>query len=84
MTATATRVGAPIDQLGVAAYTIPTDFPEADGTLAWDSTTIVVVHASAGFAALASVLYIGRRHVIDNKPHNVPLIALGTGLLWFG
>ena len=44
----------------------------------------IVVHASAGFAALASVLYIGKRHVIENKPHNVPLIALGTGLLWFG
>src|SRR5580692_8500252 len=44
----------------------------------------IVVHASAGFAALASVLYVGRRHVIDNRPHNVPLIALGTGLLWFG
>jgi Amt family ammonium transporter len=44
----------------------------------------IVVHASAGFAALASVLFIGRRHVIENKPHNVPLIALGTGLLWFG
>jgi len=44
----------------------------------------IVVHASAGFAALASVLFIGRRHLIENKPHNVPLIALGTGLLWFG
>src|SRR5690349_19199411 len=44
----------------------------------------IVVHASAGFAALASVLYVGRRSVLDNKPHNVPLIALGTGLLWFG
>ena len=44
----------------------------------------IVVHASAGFAALASVLYIGRRHVLENRPHNVPLIALGTGLLWFG
>ena len=44
----------------------------------------IVVHASAGFAALASVLYVGRRSVVDNKPHNVPLIALGTGLLWFG
>jgi Amt family ammonium transporter len=43
-----------------------------------------VVHASAGFAALASVLYIGRRHIVENKPHSVPLIALGTGLLWFG
>jgi ammonium transporter, Amt family len=44
----------------------------------------IVVHASAGFAALASVLYVGRRAVVENKPHNVPLIALGTGLLWFG
>ena len=59
-----------------------------DGLLAkWgvlDFAGGIVVHASAGFAALASVLYVGRRHVIDNKPHNVPLIALGTGLLWFG
>ena len=39
----------PIERLEVEAYTIPTDAPEADGTLAWDSTTIVVVHArSAG------------------------------------
>jgi Amt family ammonium transporter len=38
----------------------------------------IVVHASAGFAALASVLFIGRRYVIENKPHNRPLIALGT------
>src|SRR5579872_944324 len=44
----------------------------------------LVVHASAGFAALASVLFVGRRSVMENKPHNVPLIALGTGLLWFG
>ena len=44
----------------------------------------IVVHASAGFAALASVLFVGRRYVMENKPHNVPLIALGTGLLWFG
>ncbi|HUY11534.1 MAG TPA: ammonium transporter, partial [Candidatus Dormibacteraeota bacterium] len=44
----------------------------------------IVVHATAGFAALASVLYLGRRAVVDNRPHNVPLIALGTGLLWFG
>ncbi len=59
-----------------------------DGALArWgvlDFAGGIVVHASAGFAALASVLYLGRRHVVDNQPHNVPLIALGTGLLWFG
>jgi Amt family ammonium transporter len=44
----------------------------------------IVVHASAGFAALASVVFLGRRAVVENKPHNIPLIALGTGLLWFG
>ena len=37
-----------IRQVEVAAYTIPTDAPESDGTLAWDSTTIVAVHAHAG------------------------------------
>jgi L-alanine-DL-glutamate epimerase-like enolase superfamily enzyme len=45
MSATAVRVQAPVEQVEVAAYTIPTDAPEADGTLAWDATTIVVVHA---------------------------------------
>ncbi|HJV49123.1 MAG TPA: ammonium transporter [Holophagaceae bacterium] len=44
----------------------------------------IVVHNTAGFAALASILYVGRRKVVENVPHNVPLIALGTGLLWFG
>ncbi len=44
----------------------------------------IVVHNTAGFAALASILYVGRRSVVENIPHNVPLIALGTGLLWFG
>lgn len=45
MTATAVRAEAPVQELEVAAYTVPTDAPEADGTLAWRSTTIVVVHA---------------------------------------
>jgi Amt family ammonium transporter len=43
----------------------------------------IVVHASAGFAALASVIYLGKRRFVDT-PHNIPFIALGTGLLWFG
>lgn len=34
--------------LEAAAYTVPTDAPEGDGTLAWDATTMVVVHARAG------------------------------------
>lgn len=44
----------------------------------------IVVHNIAGFAALASVLYVGKRRVIDRGPHSIPLVALGTGLLWFG
>jgi ammonium transporter, Amt family len=43
----------------------------------------IVVHASAGFAALASVLFVGKRRYPD-AAHNIPFIALGTGLLWFG
>ena len=42
------------------------------------------VHATAGFAALASVLFVGRRKVMVNEPHSIPLVALGTALLWFG
>jgi L-alanine-DL-glutamate epimerase-like enolase superfamily enzyme len=38
---------APIAKLGVAAYTIPTDAPESDGTLEWDSTTLVLTHIEA-------------------------------------
>jgi Amt family ammonium transporter len=44
----------------------------------------IVVHNIAGIAALASVLYVGRRRVMDSGPHSIPLVALGTGLLWFG
>lgn len=39
------------------AYTIPTDLPEADGTLAWDSTTIVLVHIAAGDATGLGMTY---------------------------
>jgi hypothetical protein len=44
----AIRTHAAVERLDVAAYTIPTDEPESDGTLAWDSTTIVVVEAHGG------------------------------------
>lgn len=39
---------APITKLEVTAYTVPTDFPESDGTMKWDKTTIVIVRAEAG------------------------------------
>src|SRR5579863_8343848 len=37
-----------IERVEAAAYTIPTDAPESDGTKEWDSTTLVVVHVHAG------------------------------------
>jgi len=43
----------------------------------------IVVHTTAGMAALASVVFVGKRKVI-NEPHNLPLVAIGAGLLWFG
>ncbi len=44
----------------------------------------IAVHNIAGMAALASVLFVGRRRVAEKGPHSIPLVALGTGLLWFG
>ncbi len=44
----------------------------------------IVVHATAGFAALASVIYVGKRSNRTSKPNSIPLVAVGTGLLWFG
>lgn len=48
MNTTAGRADAPVTKIEVAVYTIPTDAPEADGTIAWDSTTMVTVHAHTG------------------------------------
>mgnify|MGYP005839924005 FL=1 len=44
----------------------------------------IVVHATAGFAALASVFYVGTRRDTMSPPNSIPLVAIGTGLLWFG
>ncbi len=37
-----------IDSVEVSAYTVPTDAPEADGTISWDSTTMVLVRTRSG------------------------------------
>lgn len=47
----------------------------------------IVIHCSAGMAALASVFFVGKRTSPagkDTKPYCVPYVALGTGILWFG
>jgi L-alanine-DL-glutamate epimerase-like enolase superfamily enzyme len=40
--------GPPVRDIGAAVYVIPTDAPEADGTLAWTKTTLLLVTAAAG------------------------------------
>ena len=41
-------VGVRVEKVEASAYTIPTDQPEADGTMHWDSTTLVVVEVTGG------------------------------------
>ena len=47
-----------------------------------------LVHMSAGWAALAGAIFLGRRktHSIgkSHTPANIPFVMLGTGMLWFG
>jgi Amt family ammonium transporter len=55
------------------------------GTLDFAGGT--VVHVNAGVAALVAALVLGPRRDHGRQaflPHNVPLVLLGTGLLWFG
>jgi L-alanine-DL-glutamate epimerase-like enolase superfamily enzyme len=42
------RTAAPVESVGVAAYAIPTDAPEADGTYEWEKTTLIVVELTGG------------------------------------
>ena len=46
-----------------------------------------VVHITSGFSALALALLMGKRrlnHSDDTRPHNLPMVLLGAGLVWFG
>jgi Amt family ammonium transporter len=47
-----------------------------------------VVEISSGVAALVLVLILGNRHGFgkdpDHRPHNIPFVMLGAGILWFG
>ncbi|MBW3599665.1 MAG: mandelate racemase [Planctomycetes bacterium] len=66
------KSGFTIERLNVGAYTIPTDGPdgkEADGTLIWDSTTIVVVEAEAGGATGIGYTYadVATARLVESK-----------------
>ena len=49
----------PIESVEASAYTIPTDAPESDGTLTWDSTTLVLVSVRAGGQIGTGYTYAG-------------------------
>jgi len=62
-------------------------FLGANGVGAIDFAGGTVVHINAGVAALAAILYLGKRRGYGSRafvPHNVPMVILGTGILWFG
>lgn len=46
-----------------------------------------VVHISSGVSGLIACIVLGKRHgygILSYKPHNIPFVVLGAGLLWFG
>lgn len=43
-----------------------------------------VVHMSAGWAALAGAMFLGKRKTPNTSPARITYVLLGTGLLWFG
>src|SRR5919109_596903 len=59
-----------------------------DGSLkALDFAGGTVVHINAGVAALACILYMGKRRGYGREamhPHNIPMVITGAAILWFG
>jgi Amt family ammonium transporter len=61
--------------------------PDLSPSYALDFAGGTVVHISSGFAALAGALVLGRRlgyGKVPMEPHNIPMVVLGAGILWFG
>lgn len=73
----ATRVGAPVEQVEVSAYTIPTDERESDGTFEWDETTIVVVELAAGSETGLGYTY-GPKAVATLIEENLATTVMGS------
>ncbi len=58
-----------------------------NGIGALDFAGGTVVHINAGAAALAAILYMGKRRGYGKEafvPHNVPMVITGAAILWFG
>jgi L-alanine-DL-glutamate epimerase-like enolase superfamily enzyme len=71
---------ATIRRVEVRAYTIPTDSVEADGTLTWDSTTIILVEVEAGDEMGLGYTY-GHSAIREVVRHPLAGLLLGRGAL---
>ena len=67
-----------ISGVTVGSYTIPTDAPEADGTIEWSSTTLVVVEANAGDVTGLGYTYASGAAAIVVRDTLAPLVAGGS------
>jgi L-alanine-DL-glutamate epimerase-like enolase superfamily enzyme len=78
--------GAPLEQVAVAAYRIPTDTAESDGTLEWSATTLVTAQVRAGGASGFGYTYASRAAAMVITDTLLPAIegreALDTAARW--
>jgi L-alanine-DL-glutamate epimerase-like enolase superfamily enzyme len=70
-------VEAQVEEIAATAYEVPTDRPESDGTLEWDSTTIVVVEACAGGRRGLGYTY-GHRAIAEVVGSTLSPLVVGT------
>jgi L-alanine-DL-glutamate epimerase-like enolase superfamily enzyme len=78
--------GMKIEHASADAYKIPTDGPEADGTLSWDSTTLILVRMEAGGCKAIGYSYADAATAILIRDKLIPLLvgqdAMATGARW--
>jgi len=70
----------------LSAFATNADTPDI-GLNSLDFAGGLAIHVNAGFAALAAVLVFGKRKgygVEPMEPHDIPMVVLGTAVLWFG
>lgn len=70
--------GIKVEGLEAAAYTVPTDAPESDGTLEWSSTTMVVVHARGGGQTGMGYTYTGSAATAVVREQLAPAVCTGS------
>ncbi len=75
-----------LDEVRVAAYTIPTDAPESDGTIEWDRTTLVLVTATGGGRSGIGYSYADKSAAGVVRDILAPLLqgrdAMAVGAAW--